>query len=196
MIAQRPNHALQRTRPSRPGCNRTPSWAGSLSLGRYATRIMNPMSTDQLWTRVHEVWRRSKIVIPRGATANEIAAFEAKYSIKLPADVREYFTAANGTGDDMDEGLYRFWPLSEVQPVHDVLVSEQFTYRDRFAYPDCFAFADHCINCWDYAVRLTRDAMQPAPVFRVTGSDQPGEQMASSFREFMERYAENPDNII
>src|SRR5258708_27571415 len=27
------NHALQRTRPSRPGCNRTPSRAGSLSLG-------------------------------------------------------------------------------------------------------------------------------------------------------------------
>jgi len=31
-----PNHALQRTRPSRSGCNRTPSWAGSLSLGRSA----------------------------------------------------------------------------------------------------------------------------------------------------------------
>jgi hypothetical protein len=29
-----PNHALQRTRPSRCGCNRTPSRAGSLSLGR------------------------------------------------------------------------------------------------------------------------------------------------------------------
>src|SRR5260370_40246692 len=28
-------NALQRTRPSRPGCNRTPSWAGSLSLSRY-----------------------------------------------------------------------------------------------------------------------------------------------------------------
>src|SRR5256885_9520502 len=35
----RPNHALQRTRPSRPGCNRAPSWAGSLSLGRWATRM-------------------------------------------------------------------------------------------------------------------------------------------------------------
>jgi len=34
----RPNHALQRTRPSRPGCNPTPSWAGSLSLGRSAPR--------------------------------------------------------------------------------------------------------------------------------------------------------------
>ena len=31
---KRPNHALQRTRPSRRGCNRAPSWAGSLSLGR------------------------------------------------------------------------------------------------------------------------------------------------------------------
>ena len=31
-----PNQALQRTRPSRPGCKRTPSWAGSLSLGRSA----------------------------------------------------------------------------------------------------------------------------------------------------------------
>jgi hypothetical protein len=31
---ERSNHALQRTRPSRPGCKRTPSWAGSLSLGR------------------------------------------------------------------------------------------------------------------------------------------------------------------
>jgi hypothetical protein len=157
---------------------------------------MIPMSTDQLWIRVHDVWRRSKIVIPRGATANEIAAFEAKYRVVLPSDVREYFTAADGTGHDMDEGLCRFWPLSEVQPVHDVLVSDQFTYPDRFAYPDCFAFANHCINCWDYAARLTKNATQPAPVCRVTGGDQPGEQMASSFREFMERYADNPDSII
>lgn len=29
-----PNHVLQRTRPLRAGCNRTPSRAASLSLGR------------------------------------------------------------------------------------------------------------------------------------------------------------------
>jgi hypothetical protein len=29
-------HALQRTRPPRPGCNPTPLWAGSLSLSRQA----------------------------------------------------------------------------------------------------------------------------------------------------------------
>lgn len=161
-----------------------------------ATKVMNPMATDQLWRRVHDVWRRSRIVIPHGATANEIAAFEAKYGVVLPPDVREYFIAANGTGNDMDEGLYRFWPLAEVQPVHDILVSPRFIYPDRFAYPNCFAFADHSINCCDYALRLTDDPTQPAPVFRVTGSDPLGEQMASSFREFMGRYAESPDSII
>ena len=34
MRYQSPNHALQRTRPSRHGCNPRVSWAGSLSLGR------------------------------------------------------------------------------------------------------------------------------------------------------------------
>ncbi len=33
------HQALQRTRPSRSGCNRTPLWAGSLSLGRSAARF-------------------------------------------------------------------------------------------------------------------------------------------------------------
>ena len=154
------------------------------------------MATASLWDRVHDVWRRSNIAIRPGVTRGEIAAFEAKYRIALPLDVREYFGAADGTGDDMDEGLYRFWPLAEVQPVQDVLVSERFTYSDRYSYPDSFAFADHCINCWDYAIRLTTDPSQPAPVYRVTGGDPPGEQMAASFREFMEQYANNPDSIL
>jgi hypothetical protein len=36
LISTRPNHALQRTRRERRGCKRTLSWAGSLSLGRWA----------------------------------------------------------------------------------------------------------------------------------------------------------------
>lgn len=33
-----PNHALQRVQPSRRGCNRASSWAGSLGLGRYVEK--------------------------------------------------------------------------------------------------------------------------------------------------------------
>ncbi len=154
------------------------------------------MTSDPLWNRVTEVWRNSNLAIRSGVTHHSIAAFERKYGVVLPADVRAYFLATDGTGDEMDVGLYRFWPLAEVKRVQEDLVSDTFEYPDRFAYPDCFAFADHCINCWNYAVKLSDDSTQPAPVFRVTASDQPGEQMSSSFREFMERYAENPDNIL
>ena len=41
-----PNHPLQRTRPSRRGCNATLSWAGSLSLGRWP--LDHPMNPKRL----------------------------------------------------------------------------------------------------------------------------------------------------
>lgn len=154
------------------------------------------MNTDSLWARVHDVWRRSKISVRSGVSSSEIAAFESKFGVKLPPDVRDYFCAADGTGDDMDECLFRFWPLAEVKPVHQVLVSDRFEYPDRHSYPGCFVFADHCISCWDYAVRLTDDSMQPASAFRVTGAESGGEQLSATFREFMMRYAENPMRII
>jgi hypothetical protein len=147
----------------------------------------------ELWNRVIENWRRSGVNIRSGVSNDEIAAFESKYGVVMPNEVREYFMTADGTGDDMDEGMYRFWPLAEVKPVHEELRDEN---PDRWAYPDCVVFADHCISCWDYAIRLTSQPDQSAPVFRVTGSDPAGEQMAASFREFMKRYADDPDNII
>jgi hypothetical protein len=52
------------------------------------------------------------------------------------------------------------------------------------------------ISCWLYAIKLTRDPTQPAPVYRVTGSDPPGEQMAASFRDFMGRYADDPESVM
>ena len=39
MTTATPNHALQRTRPSRSGCSRCLSRAGSLTLGRYPAYV-------------------------------------------------------------------------------------------------------------------------------------------------------------
>jgi hypothetical protein len=158
---------------------------------------MSKISQDDLWNRVVERWRESKIRIRPGASVDSIAEFETRFYVVVPLDSRDYLTMADGTGDDMDEMLYRFWPLAEIKPVQEELAdTPHFKYPDRFSYPDCFVFADHCISCWDYAVRLNMDPNQPAPVFRVTGSDPSGEQMAPSFREFMTRYANDPQSII
>ena len=152
---------------------------------------------DELWIRLIERWRSLGVPIRAGASSSAIVAFEQRYHVLLPDDVGDYFLTADGTDEMDDDFLFRFWPLAEVKPVRDTWVGTRPNqYPDRFLYPDCFVFADHCISCWDYAVKLTIEPKQPAPVFRVTGNETPGEQMADSFREFMSMYALDPKNIL
>lgn len=153
---------------------------------------------SSLWRRIVDGWRSVHAGNSSGTSSEAIAAFECKYHVVLPTDVREYFLTVDGMDEnDMDGALNRFWPLGEVKPVEEELSdSKGVVYPDRFAYPDCFVFADHCLNCWDYAVRLTADPTQQATVYRVTASDKPGEQMAPSFREFMAKYANDPNSIV
>jgi len=93
----------------------------------------------------------------------------------------------------MDRDMFRFWSISEIVPVSEQLNdSHGVIYPDRFAYPHCFVFADYLINSWLYAVKLTSDLNQPAPVYRVTRGEPAGGPIAPSFRAFMTRYAEDP----
>lgn len=146
-----------------------------------------------LWRRLSEYWQRSGLAIQPGVDPAAIRAFEAKYEVHLPADLRSYFLVVNGTGPDMDPDLYRFWPLEEVKPVEEELNE---VYPDRYSYLGCFVFADHCISCWDYAARLECHGETAGPVFRATGTNPPREQMAASFVEFIEMYLASPNNII
>lgn len=156
-----------------------------------------PPDVGNLWQRVHKQWRDAGVGVSAGATEEAIAEFERRYEVVLPEDVRAYLVAENGTGHEMDDVYFRFWPLAEIRPVKDELDdSGGVIYPDRFAYPDCFVFADHLMNSWLYAVRLTSDRNQLAPVYRVTASDEGGEQMAPTFRLFMSRYADRPESIL
>ena len=155
---------------------------------------------NSIWKKIIALWHHSGIEnIPPGVTDECIQAFELKYQVKLPLDLHHYFKSANGTGGQMDQNYNCFWSIEQVKPVHLELVPNsinQYHYPDQFCYPDCFVFADHCISCWLYAVRLTDDPLQMAPVFRVTGETTPGEKMSDSFLDFMQRYLENPDQIL
>lgn len=87
---------------------------------------------------------------PAGLSA--IVEFEARYSLTLPPDVREYFLVVDG----MDIGTWdgneiRFWPLTEIRPACDELPEIA-----RHAYGDYFIFADYSICAHMYAVNLTR----------------------------------------
>lgn len=109
-------------------------------------------------------------------------------------DLRDYLLTVDGCDQgDMDDELFRFWPLAEIVPVHEFLQPHNgVVYPAQWAHPDCFIFADHCLDAWHYAVKLTADADQPAPVYRVNCNDG---QVAASFLEFMESYARDPESI-
>jgi hypothetical protein len=156
------------------------------------------MAKSPLWQSILSYWRRQNIFIRPGVTLEDIAAFEHKYSVTLPADLTEYFRLVDGTGmDEFDEHLTSFLSLAEMRPVHDWLNdSGGVVYPDRFAYPDCFVFADHFLSSWLYAVQITSDPTNPCPVYRVTASAVPGKMEARSFREFMTKYANDPLSIL
>ncbi len=140
-------------------------------------------------------WRRSGLPIRPGVASADVESFQRQHGVVLPADVLSFYRLADGSStNDMDNALIRFWPLGEFKPVHEAL--NELHGSERWAYPGCFIFADYLIDSWLYAVRLTADPAQPAPVFRVLAGDPPRDAMAASFAELISRYAARPDRLV
>ena len=151
-----------------------------------------------LWRRIVSYWTKLNLPIRAGVTPEQIAEFEQKYQVVLPADLSEFLQTVDGTGqEESDEYLTSFLSLSEIVPVHEWLDdSRGVVHPDRFAYPDCFVFIDYCLSAWAYAVRITSDPADPGPVYRVMEGGSRGQLEARSFREFMIKYASDPQSII
>ena len=145
-----------------------------------------------IWQRLVDYWRRCGVTIRPGVDLAAVVTFEAEYQTVLPSDVRSYFEVVDGMWDQMDPDLIRFWPLNEMKPVHEVLTGAN---PDRFAYPSCFLFADHCISCWCYAVKLGESSEERGAVFLVTGGEPPGKKLADSIAEFVEMYLTDVKSI-
>ena len=157
-----------------------------------------PSTSNYPWCDIIACWRKAGVAILPGATASSIASFQSKYNVVLPFDFMEYIQTVNGTGADYsDDNITSFFSLEEIIPVHDALNDANgVIYPDRFLHPDCYIFSDHFLSSWFYAVKLTSNPEQAAPVYRVTASEAPIEIMAPSFREFMLMYAHNPDSFL
>jgi hypothetical protein len=150
------------------------------------------MSTH--WGQLVAMWRDAGLQTRPGVGLDAIRAFEAKHDVVLPGDLREYFLTVDGMEDELDSGTNRFWPLSMVK-----LVSEELKeiHPDRWAYPECFIFADHCIWCLAWAVRIGKQPSDVSgPVFQVTGDTIPGRMIAASFTDFVEMYLRDPYSVL
>ncbi len=169
--------------------------SGAPEKGKNLPSLLNG---SEPWLSIIARWTRLELPIRPGVTQASIDAFEKQYNVVLPRDFAEYLKAVDGTTfNESDENVLSFLSLAEIRPVHAFLdESGGVVYPDRFAYPDCFVFADYLISSWLYAVEITSNSASLGPVYRVTASDIPGPLEATSFREFMTRYAHAPESVI
>lgn len=67
-----------------------------------------------LWQTISQHWHSIGIANPPGATDADIDAFERTHGVRLPAEIREFYSHVDGMSlGEWDESLIRFWPLSE-----------------------------------------------------------------------------------
>jgi len=131
-------------------------------------------------------WAAQHLSSGDGATAADLASFEALYRVRLPPLLRAYFTEVNGIrrtfafDAEMDQDMIRFWPLDEVCPL-SVEWPENPVQRDA---DSLFVLADYSINAWFYVARLSQSETN-APIHIVDGGLT---LVADSFQAFLGRY--------
>jgi len=136
-------------------------------------------------------WLRQGIKLRRGATESETTAYEAKYDVCLPEDMREFFAVVNGfdnrNGEEVDSDMITFFSLEEIKPLN----ASDWGIASRAE--SFFVFADWSISAHVYAVRLLKDCTASGPVVVVYDSLV---KVADSFAEFMQAYLEDNKAVL
>jgi hypothetical protein len=145
-------------------------------------------------TRLKNHWLSQGIEINPGVSNEELTAFESRYHVSLPSDMRDYFLMVNGMAVGVsDHALIRFWSLNEVKPIPE----EAPGYSDPSYIRDAqslFLFADYCIWSHAYAIRLSSSHDTSNPV-TVIGDETPT-RMFDSFSELVSSYLSDPDRLL
>jgi len=135
---------------------------------------------------LREYWLARGLTIRPGSSEEQLLAFESRYGVRLPPDMRDYFAVVDGLDEGQyDDDFFSFWPLGIVERATtrylDCFLEDQASY---------FIFADHSIALPDYAILLTPDGKLDTSVLAVCSDlrQYNTSPVADSFTEFVERY--------
>lgn len=134
-----------------------------------------------------QYWLQQGIKLKLGASEIELRAFENKYNVHLPEDLKDYYSTVNGFDGSVDEDFIAFLPLDEIEPL-----SKRWSKKpDAKSY---FIFADYSISCHVYAIHLTNETKINNPIL-IAYDDTPI-QIADSFSAFAQSYLNNDYKIL
>jgi hypothetical protein len=140
--------------------------------------------------RLKAYWESSGARGNQPASPEEIQAFETRYGVHVPDDLREYFLVINGLAEnEWDEEMIEWYPLHRWKTLPEAeWVPEGLQNPEAY-----FLFADYCLCGWGYAIYLSANRSNPTPVICV-GAEVP--PMAQSFSELIEAYLTNPSSLL
>jgi hypothetical protein len=141
---------------------------------------------EHLLDQLVQKWRRDDVDIRSGVLDDEIRAFEQRFNVEVPPDVVTYLRSVDGMPENaMDAGLFRFWQLREFDAASAVLAC------DAALFDGYFVFADHSIAAEHFGISMGRTS--PGAVAMI--GDRPW-RVASSFKQFIERYLRDSDALL
>ena len=158
--------------------------------GERGTGGSQPAGVPAFLTRLVERWAEQGIRPVGGVSEEELAAFEARRGVRIPADLRAYFrhvggVLVNGETAALDHDLIRFWPLDEVSTLREAWVAAPDAER-------WFVIADYAMWTWAYVVRMGAEGATVA--VSLGGAEL--RPVADSFEQFVELYLRRDPLVI
>ncbi|MFS2027495.1 SMI1/KNR4 family protein [Massilia sp. GER05] len=132
-------------------------------------------------------------VSPRApATQHQLDAFEHRFRVNLPTDVKTNYSIMNGADDwtDSHTSWIRFWPIEEWTPTTPEFASDD-VFKSLSSY--VFVCADYAIECVFYVIDLDNAAPTFGHVYSL-GATRAG-LTATSFSEFIMKVAEDHGDL-
>ena len=130
-------------------------------------------------------WSETEAAIATQPTPEaKLVALEARYSITLPDDFRQYLRDGAPTVEDLDTEMGNWWPIERIKNIPD-------EYNHSVSAPIAanaakhLIFLDHFMWCWAWAISCADDESR-GKVALIGGL--PDGYVADSFAEFVERY--------
>jgi hypothetical protein len=152
-------------------------------------------------SKLNAIWKNQKIRTVKSATESQVVEFEVSRNLQLPQDLRDYFTAINGTDGEPDNELFAFCTLAQFQAATQVLGAWQNgtprhsdVLEKMHSFETCYVFADYFISLIFYAIKLYPTASAGNEVYAICGEDY--KVIAKSFSEFIDLYLQQSSELI
>jgi SMI1 / KNR4 family (SUKH-1) len=156
--------------------------------------------SNDLIDKLKAQWSLRGIKTRHGVSLETIEAFESRYRVRLPDDLREYFIGVDGMEPgEMDADMFAFLPLAAVKSVPEELADfagvPDYTETVRIL-PDpqhWFVIVDYLVRSAVFAIRLSDDPGSTPVVW--IGDGRRHRLVAPSFSTFLEAYLADPDDL-